>query len=205
MNTIRNTIFVFGSLVCAGIAAAQTPDPALQAALKSGFRAQGIAGLDRIEQDPIQAFCSDPSLKSTPQGIAQMEALQKASLAEIKPPSDGKYLGDFKRGEALAQNGRGATWSDAAGSPNGGSCYNCHQIDPKEISFGNIGPSLTGYGKMRGYDKPIVEYTWNRISNSKAYNACSNMPRFAHFGLLTEQQIKDVMALLLDPASPVNQ
>jgi hypothetical protein len=26
-----------------------------------------------------------------------------------------------------------------------------------------------------------------------------------HFSLLTEQQIKDVMALLLDPASPVNK
>jgi sulfur-oxidizing protein SoxX len=31
------------------------------------------------------------------------------------------------------------------------------------------------------------------------------MPRFAHFKLLNEQQIQDLMALLLDPASPVNQ
>jgi putative transposase len=31
------------------------------------------------------------------------------------------------------------------------------------------------------------------------------MPRMQHFNLLTEQQIKDVMALLLDPASPVNK
>jgi len=58
---------------------------------------------------------------------------------------------------------------------------------------------------MRGNSEPILVYTWNRISNSKAYNACSNMPRMAHFNLLTEQQIKDVMALLLDPASPVNK
>jgi hypothetical protein len=40
---------------------------------------------------------------------------------------------------------------------------------------------------------------------SQAYNACSNMPRFGHSGILTEQQVQDVTALLLDPASPVNK
>ncbi|WP_231969504.1 sulfur oxidation c-type cytochrome SoxX [Polynucleobacter necessarius] len=64
-----------------------------------------------------------------------------------------------------------------------GGCYNCHQIDAKEISDGNIGPSLTGYGTLRGYSQEVVTYTWNHINNSKAYNTCSNMPRFAH-GLL---------------------
>jgi sulfur-oxidizing protein SoxX len=84
-------------------------------------------------------------------------------------------------------------------------CFNCHQITKEEISYGTIGPSLLGYGKLRGYSPEIIEYTWNRINNSKAYNACSNMPRFGHFELITEQQIKDVMALLLDPESPVNK
>jgi sulfur-oxidizing protein SoxX len=31
------------------------------------------------------------------------------------------------------------------------------------------------------------------------------MPRFGQNGILTEQQIKDVVALLMDPKSPVNQ
>jgi sulfur-oxidizing protein SoxX len=88
---------------------------------------------------------------------------------------------------------------------NGGGCYNCHQISKQEISYGTIGPSLLEYGKTRGNSDVILTYTWNRINNSKAYNACSNMPRMQHFNLLTEQQIKDVMALLLDPASPVNK
>jgi sulfur-oxidizing protein SoxX len=126
-------------------------------------------------------------------------------MATIKQPSDGKYIGDWKNGERIAQSGRGATWTDKPGTPVGGGCYNCHQINKAEISHGNIGPSLWNYGKMRGYSKEIVEYTWGRISNSKAYNACSNMPRFAHFKLLDEKQIQDVMALLLDPKSPVNQ
>ena len=186
-------------------AVAQTADPQVQAVLKSSFRAEGIAKLDRIEQDENQALCSDAKFRDSPAGQAKLVALQNASLAKVKQPSDGKYLGDWKEGEKIAQSGRGATWSDSATAANGGSCYNCHQLDKKEISFGNIGPSLTGYGKTRGTGQEILVYTWNRVNNSKAYNACSNMPRFAHFDLLTEQQIKDVMALLLDPKSPVNE
>ena len=85
MTRILESAFLSCALLCAGLATAQTPDPALQAVLSSSFRAEGIAGLDRINQDPIQALCSDPSMKSSPQGQAKMEALQKASLAEIKP------------------------------------------------------------------------------------------------------------------------
>ena len=44
-----------------------------------------------------------------------------------------------------------------------------------------------------------------KVYNSEAYLACSNMPRFGHKGILTEQQIKDVVALLMDPESPVNK
>jgi sulfur-oxidizing protein SoxX len=106
------------------------------------------------------------------------------------------------------------TWSDksAATSGNGGQCYNCHQIDKKEISFGTIGPSLYNYGKIRGVkdlaapeSAAVIQYTWGKLWNSKAYSACSNMPRFGHMKLLDEHQIRDLMALLLDPHSPVNQ
>ncbi len=184
---------------------AQQTDPAVQAVMERSFREQGIAKLDRIKQDEFQALCSDEKFRTSAEGQKKAEELQKAALAAIKPPSDGKYLGDWKAGEAVAQSGRGATWTDTLKTVNGGGCYNCHQITKEEISHGTIGPSLLAYGKMRGNSEPILVYTWNRISNSKAYNACSNMPRMAHFNLLTEQQIKDVMALLLDPASPVNK
>jgi sulfur-oxidizing protein SoxX len=50
-----------------------------------------------------------------------------------------------------------------------------------------------------------VDYTWGKLWNAKAYNACSGMPRFGHAGILSETQLRDVMALLLDPASPVNK
>ena len=185
--------------------AQQANDPKFNKMMKDGFRTDGIAGLDRIDQDATQKFCSDPVFSTSKQGEKMREKIQKMNMDSIKQPSDGKYIGDWKKGEAIAQSGRGATWTDKADTPVGGGCYNCHQIDKKEISYGTIGPTLWNYGKLRGYSPEVVTYTWNRINNSKAYNACSNMPRFAHFKLLNEQQIQDVMALLLDPASPVNQ
>ncbi|MDF2464694.1 MAG: hypothetical protein K0Q43_2929 [Ramlibacter sp.] len=160
--------------------------------VKSAFRTQGIATVDR----------------------AVAKRLEAANLKTVKWPSDGKFLGDWKAGEKLAQSGRGMTWTDKSTktSDNGGNCYNCHQITKEEISFGTIGPSLYNYGKMRGVSdpnsaaaKPIVEYTWGKIWNAKAYNACSNMPRAGHAGILDEQQIKNIVALLLDPQSPVNK
>jgi len=185
--------------------AQQKNDPKFNKMMTDSFRAEGIAGLDRIQQDETQKFCSDPVFAGSKQGEKMREKIQKMNMDLIKQPSDGKYIGDWKKGESIAQSGRGATWTDKADAAVGGGCYNCHQIDSKEISYGNIGPSLTGYGKLRGYSPEVITYTWNRINNSKAYNACSNIPRFAHFKLLNEQQIQDVMALLLDPASPVNQ
>ena len=187
------------------VVAQQANDPKFNKMMKDGFRADGIAGLDRIAQDETQKFCSDPVFANSKQGEKMRDKIQQVNMDSIKQPSDGKYIGDWKKGEAIAQSGRGATWTDTASTPIGGGCYNCHQIDKKEISYGNIGPSLWNYGKMRGYSKEVVEYTWNRINNAKAYNACSNMPRFGHFKLLSQKQIQDVMALLLDPNSPVNQ
>ena len=200
------TGFIFATgLVQTPALAQQKNDPKFNKMIQDSFRADGIAGLDRIDQDATQKFCSDPKFADSKQGQAMREKIQKINMDSIKQPSDGKYIGDWKNGERIAQSGRGATWSDKADTPIGGGCYNCHQIDAKEISYGNIGPSLTGYGKMRGYSPEVVTYTWNRINNSKAYNACSNMPRFAHFKLLNEKQMQDVMALLLDPESPVNK
>jgi sulfur-oxidizing protein SoxX len=136
--------------------------------------------------------------------------LQKEQMATIKWPADGKLIGNWKEGEKIAQRGRGMAWNDKAGKtsrgePNGGSCYNCHQIGPATTSFGTIGTSLYQFGKARGYSEGVQRYAYGKIYNAKAYNVCSGMPRFGHSGTLTEQQMKDLTALLMDPASPVNQ
>jgi len=199
------------------LAACATPMPTPQeldaqavAMIKAGFRDQGIAKVARLNQDLGQAACS--SDKAPADDVAKR--IEAESLATIKWPTGGVYLGDWKNGEKLAQSGRGMTWTDSSDKPeaNGAQCYNCHQIGKAEISYGTIGPSLWNYGKIRGVKDPadpavaaIVQYTWGKLWNSKAYSACSNMPRMGHMGLLNEQQIRDVMALLLDPKSPVNQ
>ncbi len=187
-------------------------DKLTQDILGRSFRAEGQANLDRLSPDEDNRLCAEADRTGVALDAKVAEAIEARNMQTIKPPVDGKYLGDYKEGEKVAQSGAGKTWTDKADSVNGGNCYNCHQISKEELSYGTLGPSLYNYGKMRGVtnpnsaeSKPIVEYTWGKIQNARAYNACSNMPRFAHKGILTEVQIKHVMALLLDPASPVNK
>jgi L-cysteine S-thiosulfotransferase len=182
------------------------------AVAKASFRDQGLVKTDRLTQDDTNRECSAAQAAGTQLDPQRAKAIEAENMKTVKWPSDGKFLGDWKQGEAIAQNGRGLTWSDDAGVKPGGNCYNCHQITKEEISFGTIGPSLYNYGKLRGVTdpnspaaKPMLEYTWGKVWNAKAYNACSNMPRAGHAGILNEQEVRHIVALLLDPKSPVNQ
>ncbi len=171
--------------------------------LKASFVAKGQAGLDRLDQDQTQKECTAYSGKPLPKDVA--ERIEKANFASIKWPADGKYLGDWKNGEKIAQEGRGKQYSDDPKGPVGGNCYACHQLTPQEVSYGTIGPPLYQFGKIRGYSDDMRKYAYGKIWNAEAYNACSNMPRFGHSQILTEAQVKDVVALLMDPDSPVNK
>jgi L-cysteine S-thiosulfotransferase len=195
---------------CSSLPSSAELDAQAQAMMKSSFRDDGIAKVSRLNQDLGQKACSS----AQPPSAAVVQQIEAESLATIQWPADGRYLGDWREGEKLAQNGRGMTWTDTSDKPadNGAQCYNCHQISKQEVSFGTIGPSLYNYGKIRGVrnvadpaSAAVVQYTWGKLWNSKAYAACSNMPRFGHMKLLDAAQIRDVMALLLDPRSPVNQ
>jgi sulfur-oxidizing protein SoxX len=180
---------------------------------KASFRDEGIVSATKVlDTDETNRLCSEADVAGKPLDEATTKRLEEMNLKAVKWPSDGQFLGDWKQGEVIAQSGRGMTWTDSATAVNGGNCYNCHQISKEEISFGTIGPSLYNYGKIRGVtdpnspaSKPIVEYTWGKIWNAKAYNACSNMPRAGHTGVLNEAQVRHVVALLLDPNSPVNK
>ena len=212
MKTFVPAVLAASTLLVAGCASKSDADlqqETLQM-LKTSFVERGIAKMDRLEQDLGQKACSSPDLPAD-SVVKQIEA---EAAKTIVWPSDGKYIGDWKNGEKLAQSGRGMTWTDksAATASNGGQCYNCHQLSPQEISYGTIGPSLLAYGKNRGVKDvnapaalPTIKYTWGKLWNSKAYAGCSNMPRFGHAKLLDEKQLRDVMALLLDPNSPVNK
>jgi sulfur-oxidizing protein SoxX len=172
------------------------------ATFKKDFQPRGQASVDRLAEDGLQLICNRTGNKP-PEYIAKR--LEADQLANVKYPGDGKLMGDWKEGEKIAQSGRGFTWSDKPGLPVGGNCYNCHKIAPKETSYGTIGPSLYQFGKLRGNTADIQKYAYSKIYNAKAHNLCSEMPRFGQVGALEEKQIKDLVALLLDPESPVNK
>jgi sulfur-oxidizing protein SoxX len=171
--------------------------------LKGSFKANGQATMDRLDQDETQRLCTQYANKALPKDVAEM--IEKLNLASIKWPADGKYLGSWQEGEKIAQRGTGFQWSDTKETPVGGNCYACHQLTKAEISYGTIGPSLYNFGKTRGYGVEMQRYAYGKVWNSDAYNACSTMPRFGHMGVLTEAQVRDVVALLMDPNSPVNK
>ncbi|MBS0232249.1 MAG: sulfur oxidation c-type cytochrome SoxX [Proteobacteria bacterium] len=156
----------------------------------------------RIEQDDTQSSCSryrnDPPSE-------EAKAITERETARIVLPTDGKVLGDWKAGEKIASSGRGGQFSDPPGTENGGNCYACHQLAKSEVAYGTLGPSLTNYGKDRGYSLDAAKAAYAKIFDSEATFACSNMPRFGIHGFLSEQQIKDVVAFLFDKESPVNK
>jgi sulfur-oxidizing protein SoxX len=171
--------------------------------MKASFVGRGQATLARLDQDDTQKACTDYRTKAPPKDVA--DKIEKQNLGMIKWPADGKYAGDWKNGERIAQEGRGMQYSDDPKGPVGGNCYACHQLAPQEVSYGTIGPPLYQFGKLRGFNEETRKYAYGKIYNAEAYNACSNMPRFGQMHILSEAQIKDLVALLTDPDSPVNK
>jgi len=141
---------------------------------------------------------------SPPMAIA--DAIRQREKATIVYPPDGKILGDWKMGEAIAQSGYGQRFTDfPPRSANGGNCYACHQMTRQEVSYGTLGPSLLQYGKIRGFSDADGKAAYEKVYNSHAALPCSNMPRFGANKILTVEQIKDIVALMMNPESPVNK
>lgn len=160
----------------------------------------------RLAQDEVQALCS--ARRNTPPAdvAARIVALSRES---IRYPEDGKLVGNWKEGEKLASIGTGGhigkIQPDRPGTRRGGNCYACHTMAAKEVAAGNLGPSLTGYGKRLGNTPESQKFVYEKIWNAQAFAPCSHMPRFGANGWLTPQEIADTAAFLLDPASPVNR
>lgn len=167
---------------------------------------EGTTGRERMAQDEIQKACS--LMKGKELDDKSREKVMALAAASIKYPEGGIKLGDWKKGRELAWSGYGYRTAHnpddhAKGTP-GGNCYNCHQL-ATDRTGGNIGPSLTGYGKNRGTSADMLKYTYDVIYNPHTYFACTNMPRMGAVGVLNHQQIADIMAYLFDPESPVNK
>jgi len=178
-------------------------DPALvDTYLKNTFGKAPPEWQARIEPDETMKVCN--AARNAP-SHAEAEKIVAREMARVTFPADGKFLGDWKEGAKIANNGRGGQFSDDDKTVNGGNCYACHQMEKAEVSFGTLGTSLTNYGKDRKYDPAEIKQAYTKIYNSQAVIPCSNMPRFGTNKFLSEQQIKDVLAFLFDPESPVNK
>lgn len=155
----------------------------------------------RISYDETQAACSQYRNELP---AAEFDKVRAREAATIKLPADGNVLGDWKKGQRTANNGRGGTFTDRP-MENGANCYACHQMDKAELSFGTLGPSLYNYGKIRKFAPEEAKAAYAKIYNSMSVLPCSNMPRFGYHNFLTEAQMKDLTAFLFDPESPVNK
>jgi sulfur-oxidizing protein SoxX len=167
---------------------------------------EGGTGRDRLTQDELQKTCT--SFRGKPTDSETILAISTAARETIKYPEGGIKLGDWERGRELAWSGFGYRTGhrndDHDSRQPGANCYNCHQL-ATDRTGGTIGPSLTGYGKIRGTSDAMLKYAYEVIYNPHTYFPCTNMPRMGANGMLDEQQMSDILAYLFDPESPVNQ
>jgi sulfur-oxidizing protein SoxX len=209
MRTIAGwtgAVAVAAALVAGGCAT--YPDEATTQQIAEKMVSEAYSGVNpayagRVKQDRSQQICSKT-------GVTQADSAEvvKLARASIRYPASGKLVGDWKVGAKLAYNGQGSRIMNGRlekRKENGALCSNCHQLDPKQFNVGNLGPSLAGYGAQRGHTEAVAKVTYERIYNAWAYVPCANMPRLGSSGHLTPEQIADVVAYLLDPASPVNK
>ena len=173
------------------------------AAIDKAFPTAPADWHSRFVQNDSMKQCSLHE-NSPPKAIA--ETIEKREKAKIEYPADGKLMGDWKSGEKIAQSGYGLRLTDyPAKQANGGNCYACHQLTKAEVSYGTVGPSLLNYGKIRKFGEAETKAVYEKIYNAQASYPCSNMPRFGSNKVLTIDQIKDLVALVMSPDSPVNK
>lgn len=182
-----------------------TLDPMrIDAAVKSAFSTAPADWQPRLVPDETMKQCS--AHDNGPPTVL-FDAILAREKSTIMYPADGNFLGDWKKGEALAQSGFGLRFTDypPGNRTNGGNCYACHQLTKQEVSYGTIGPSLLAYGKIRNFAQADTKAVYEKIYNAHATFPCSLMPRFGPNKVLTIEQIKDAVALLMSPDSPVNK
>ncbi|TMJ01112.1 MAG: sulfur oxidation c-type cytochrome SoxX [Alphaproteobacteria bacterium] len=201
---MRITIAILALSFAAMPAPAQKKvDPArADTAIKAAFPTAPADWASRLTGDETMQQCS-ASHNNPAKDVAA--AIQKREQGTIVYPPDNNFMGDWQKGERLAQSGYGLRFTDyPPRQANGGNCYACHQLTKNEVSYGTLGPSLSEYGKLRDFKPEAVKAAYEKLYNSHMAFPCSTMPRFGANKILTIEQIKDAVALLMSPESPVN-
>lgn len=206
--TITRLIVAGALALGASAAQAQQPaapkiDPAIvERYVAATWRSTNEEWKKRVAQDETQKVCTATNNEPSQ---AQFDAIREREIKTVKFPADGNVLGDWKRGQQVAQRGTGGQFTDGPNTYRGGNCYACHQLSKGELSFGTLGPSLTNYGKDRDFKPEEAKQAYAKVFNAMSVLPCSQMPRFGYHAFLSEEQIKDVVAYLFDRESPVNK
>jgi sulfur-oxidizing protein SoxX len=203
MRSYPLSLFVLLAFACSGGDAGAQSASVVDQAIKGSWTAASPEWQARLVQDETQKACSKYR-NAPPKKVA--DAIIDRERATIKYPADGKLIGDWKKGEKLAQSGYGGRFTDyPPRAENGGNCYACHQLARKELSFGTLGPSLLEYGKDRKFKDAEIKAVYDRIYNPHAAIPCANMPRMGANHFLTIEQITHLVAYVMSPESPVNK
>lgn len=170
----------------------------------------------KLQQDESQRICSRyPSREKMP--AKEIQKVMELNAKAIQYPQWGIYWGDWKEGQKIVDSPRGGRYATYGFSDKptdkGGNCYACHLIE-KGKPGGTMGPSLTGYGKRYGITKENMntpetieklKMVYNIVYNSWSVFPCSAMPRFGYHGVLSPEDVMNVVTFLLHPDSPVNK
>jgi len=131
------------------------------------------------------------SMLSSPSVFAKERDLTKypcisytEACGEMAPPA-------IKKVEFTGKMGDPALGKTLAFTTSKGNCLACHAINGGSQA-GTIGPSLMDYGS-RGLPKT---YTYQRIYDTRLYNPDAHMPIFGTNGILTDEEIRNIMAFL---------
>src|SRR5574344_600234 len=85
-------------LGCASVDGAADIDALTAKMLQPSFRDQGIAKVDRLQQDESNAACSAADASGKPLAPERAQAIEAANLKTVQWPKDGKLGGNWEEG-----------------------------------------------------------------------------------------------------------
>ena len=109
---------------------------------------------------------------------------EEEACSKLPPPPvqivkfKGELKGDPARGKKIATDVR---W---------GNCVACHNLPDQQ--GGSVGPSLADYGARN----LSLDYTYQRIWDTRLFSPDAHMPIYGTNSVLTEDEIRDVMTYI---------
>lgn len=154
------------------LAAGPPPDAAIDpTAVTKTLSPKVVVDSGRLEWEPYK------------RDLSVWPTLSHLDRRSVPPPQQAAYSeplqGDVLRGKAIAMD------------PARGNCIACHRL-PGDDWPGSIGYSLIGYKR---HAHPNA-YVYQQVYDRRLLNPNTVMPPFGAFGLLSDQEIRDLVAYI---------